>query len=435
MHKMITWDMIISSAIKKVFLIMLFVQCNFLKPLYGQEATDSRSNLSLHFQQTVIEQDHDRFPSPYSGTNSLDPNEPPALTITSTLFFHASMKNLFDAELDPELAGGKGLSGSTGIAGFPNGEAYRVSDVAPKVEFVRVYLAKTFSVDTSEQYSFVAGKFSMADYFDVNTYSNSARTQFMNWALINNGAWDYPADTRGYTEGFVAEYVRNKLAVRLAAVLEPISANGPDLDSHISKAHGEALEGEYGYDFLSHGGKVRLLLFLNTAKMGNYKEATYDSIYDHKIIMTREYSRDKYGFGINMEQSLSDDTGAFLRIGWNDGQNETWAYTEIDQTISGGITSNLSLIGRHADNFGAAFVFNGISAAHRAYLNSGGYGFIIGDGKLPHYGAESIIETYYLFQFGKMLGISLDYQFVANPAYNEDRGPVNIFGVRGHIEL
>jgi high affinity Mn2+ porin len=390
---------------------------------------------SYHFQETMIEQAHDKFNSPYSGMNSLSSSEPPALTVTSTLFFALSLPNQFEIEIDPELGGGKGLSGSTGIAGVPNGESYRINDVAPKVELVRAYLHKTISVGPLEQYDFVAGKFSVTDYFDVNTYSNSARTEFMNGAIINNGAWDYPADTRGYTEGLVAEYIKDKLALRLAAVLEPTSANGPNLDSHISKAHGEALEGEYGYDLLSHGGKVRLLLFLNTAKMGNYNEATYDSIYNHDITLTRKYSRNKYGFGINMEQSLNDNAGAFLRIGWNDGQNETWAYTEIDRTVSGGIATKMPIIGREEDSFGIAFTIDGISAAHRAYLNSGGYGFIIGDGKLPHYGLESIMETYYLFQLNKLLGISFDYQFVANPAYNEDRGPVNIFSIRGHVEL
>jgi high affinity Mn2+ porin len=169
--------------------------------------------------------------------------------------------------------------------------------------------------------------------------------------------------------------------------------------------------------------------------MGSYDVATDDTMYHHDITLTRQYGRAKYGFGINIEQSLSESAGAFLRVGWNDGQNETWAYTEIDRTISGGVTFNLSLIGRHDDNLGAAFVFNGISAAHRAYLKSGGYGFIIGDGKLPHYGTESIVETYYLFQLNKFLGISLDYQFVANPAYNKDRGPVNIGAVRAHFEI
>ena len=390
---------------------------------------------SLHFQQTVIIQNHNRFRSPYSGLNSMASSEPPALTVTSTFFFHATIVNLLDGELDPELAGGKGLSGSSGIAGFPNGEAYRVSEVAPKFELVRAYLHKTIKVDSSKQFDIVAGKFSINDYFDANAYSSSPRTQFLNWALLNNGAWDYPADTRGYTGGVVIAYRFGESALRFATVMEPTSANGPDLDMHITKAHAEALEGETAYTFLNHDGKIRILLFDNIANMGNYTEATVDTMFHHDITLTRQFGRSKYGFGFNLEQSLGESAGGFLRVGWNDGKNETWAYTEIDQTISGGISYNFSLIKRPDDNLGVAFVINGISAVHRAYLNSGGYGFIIGDGKLPHYGPEDIIEAYYLFQLNKMFGISLDYQFVVNPAYNEDRGPVNIGAVRVHFEI
>jgi high affinity Mn2+ porin len=403
----------------------------------AQEQADSSTSdaLSLHFQQTIIIQNHDRFPSPYSGMNSMSSNEQPAMTLTTTLFLRTSFQDVFDAELDPEIGGGKGLSFSTGMAGFPNGEAYRVSEVAPRLEFVRAYLQKTLSVDASSRLTIVAGKFSIADYFDLNAYSNSPRNQFMNWALINNGAWDYPANTRGYTEGIVVDYRGNSFALRYAAVLEPTSANGPNLDGHISKSIGQAVEGEFNYSFLHRRGKIRTLLFYNTARMGSYGQATNDTSFHHDITLSEQYSRHKYGFGINVEQSLSDDAGAFLRIGWNDGQNETWAYTEIDRTISGGMTSKLAMIGRRADSFGLAFVLSGISDAHREYLNSGGYGFIIGDGSLPKYGPEGIIEAFYLFQLNKMLGISLDYQFAVNPAYNEDRGPVNIGAVRVHFEI
>ncbi len=433
--KSITWSTTVSFALRRILPVLVATVFLSSEQILGQEEPDSTLPLDLHFQQTVITQNHDRFPSPYLGANSFRPNETAALTITSTLYVHGSLGNWLDAELDPELAGGKGLSSSTGIAGFPNGEAYRVSEVAPTIELDRVYLHKSIPIDTAERFDIVAGKFGLADYFDINAYSNSARTQFMNWALINNGAWDYPANTRGYTAGIVVQYLFGESALRFAAAMEPTTANGPNLDNHISKAHGEALEGQLGYSVFGQEGKVRGLLFNNSAKMGSYGEAANDSVYQHDITLTREYGRNKYGLGINVEQSLSNNAGAFIRVGWNDGQNETWAYTEIDRTISGGLTSNLSSIGRPDDNCGAAFVFNGISAAHRAYLNSGGYGFIIGDGKLPHYGAESIIEAYYLFQFNRILGISLDYQFVANPAYNRDRGPVNLGAIRVHFEI
>jgi high affinity Mn2+ porin len=397
--------------------------------------SDDGANLSFHFQQTIIVQNHDKFSSPYYGTNSLSSNEPPAMTLTSTFFFHGELKSLFGVELDPELVGGKGLSGSTGVAGFPNGEAYRVNDVAPKLGLARIYLSKRIDINGDRYLDFIAGRFSIADYFDANAYSNSPRTQFLNWALINNGAWDYPADTRGYTAGVVAEYHFGRSALRLAIVMEPSTANGPNLDMHVTKAHGQALEDETRYTLFGREGKIRTLLFYNVANMGNYKEAVNDTAYHHDITLTRKYGRSKYGFGINVEQGLNKSAGAFLRVGWNDGQNETWAYTEIDRTISGGVTFDLSAVERPKDNLGAAIVFNGISQAHRAYLNSGGYGFIIGDGRLPHYGTEFIFETYYLFQLYNSLAITLDYQHVENPAYNRDRGPVNFGAVRVHFEI
>ena len=434
-QKLVTWNTGASFRFNKIVPVLFYAALFTSTRIYGQEESDSASNLTLHFQQTVIVQNHDKFHSPYSGTNSLDANESAALTVTSTLFVHGSLNKWIDAELDPELAGGKGLSSSTGVAGFPNGEAYRVSDVAPAIELDRAYLHKAIQIDSARQIDVVAGKFSLADYFDVNAYSNSPRTQFMNWALINNGAWDYPANTRGYTGGIVIQYLSGESALRFAIAMEPTTANGPNLDEHISKAHGEALEGQLGYTLWGQQGKVRALLFDNSAKMGSYSEATNDTVYQHDITLTRQYGRNKYGFGLNFEQTLGNNAGAFLRIGWNDGQTETWAYTEIDRTISGGVTSDLSVIGRNNDDCGIAFVLNGISAAHRDYLASGGYGFIIGDGKLPHYGTENIIEAYYLFQFNKMLGISLDYQFVANPAYNRDRGPVDLGAIRVHFEI
>ncbi len=426
---------------KTLLLTFMVIICMCRTTLAQTKLDSSNIPLTFDFQETTIEQFHNNFHSPYQGQNSFLPRERPALSLTSDFCFNISFPKLFDIDFNPELSGGRGLSGTYGIAGFPNGEVYRVGTPEPVISIARLYIDKTFPLPTSTSDSagarlnVVIGKFSITDYFDNNDYSNSARTQFMNWAIMNNGAWDYPADTRGYTDGFVIQYLMDNFALRFAAVLEPTTANGPNLDWHILKAHGEALEGRYGYNAFGHDGTFRLDLYLNTARMGNYYEATYDPIYNHDITLTEKYSRDKYGFGVNVGQSLSPYAGAFLRIGWNDGQNETWAYTEIDRTISGGVTTKLPIFGRPDDNFGIAFDINGISATHRAYLASSGYGFMLGDGKLPHHGLEQILETYYLFQLNRMLAISFDYQYVVNPGYNQDRGPVNIGGVRVHFEI
>lgn len=255
---LVTWNTGASFRFNNIVPVLFCAVLFTSTCIYGQEESDGASNLTLHFQQTVIVQNHDKFPSPYSGTNSLDANETAALTVTSTLFIHASLDKWIDAKLDSELASGKGLSSSTGVAGFPNGEAYRVSDVAPAIELDRAYLHKSIPIDSSHQIDVVAGKFSLADHFDVNAYSNSPRTQFLNWALINNGAWDYPANTRGYTGGIVIQYLCGASAFRFAIAMEPTTANGPNLDEHISKAQGEALEGQIGYSLFGQTGQSGL---------------------------------------------------------------------------------------------------------------------------------------------------------------------------------
>ncbi len=420
-----------------ISLAFLVVSAAGMSRAQGRAADSAGSHgVSMHFQQTFVWQNHTRFKSPYQGANSLAPDEPPALTLTSSFLFHASLGNILEIELDPELSGGKGVSGSTGVAGFPNGEAYRVSDVAPKLELVRAFGEKTIPLGTAEFLDIIVGKFSLADYFDRNSYSNNPRTQFMNWALINNGAWDYPADTRGYTGGVVAAYERGKdLTFRVAATMEPTTVNGPNLDANIAQAHGLALETELGCHVFPRDGRLRVLLFHNTSRMGDYRIATVDSLSQHDIALTRAYGGTKYGIGLNIEQSLNERTGIFFRAGWNDGQHETWAYTEIDRTVSGGIAAQPGWLGRSEDWCGIAFAINGISDAHIEYLRSGGLGFIIGDGKLPNYSPETIIEAYYQIQLDRRLNCTLDYQGVLNPAYNRDRGPVNFGGIRIHFEL
>ena len=386
-------------------------------------------------------QAHNNFPSPYIGRNSFLPKEPPALSVTSNFYLDVFLPDRFTVVFNPELSGGKALSGALGIAGFPNGDAFRIGKPTPQLSSGELYLRKSFSLsgtgsaDNAASLRFILGKFSVVDFFDRNAYSNNARTQFMSWALMNDGAWDYPADTRGYIPGFVAEYLSPIFTLRLAATMQTSSANGPRFDPNIAQAHSFAIQGGYGYRLGRHPGKIRLLLYYNTGHFGNFNEATNNPIYNHNIILTRQYGRTKIGFGINFQQSLCKDAGVFARIGWDDGQNETWSYTEIDRTISAGVLTWPHICGRRHDTFGLAVAVDGLSNAHRAYLASGGYGFIIGDGKLPHYGLESILETFYSFRVNKMLDLSADYQFVLNPAYNRDRGPVDVFGVRAHVTI
>ncbi len=397
--------------------------------------------LKFHFQQTLIDQANNNFRSPYAGKNSFLSKEPPAMSLLSNFKFNLSLPDQFSVYFNPDLAGGKALSNTLGLAAFPNGDIYRVAAPTPVFSSGEIYLKKTFSLSgtpystNGTRLSIIAGKFCLADFFDRNEYSNDPNTQFMNWALMNNGAWDYAADTRGYIPGFVAEYLSPIFTLRFAATMQTSSANGPRFDPNIAKAHSFNLQGGYAYSLEGLPGKVRLLLYYNTGHFGNYAQATNDPQYHHNIALTRQYGRTKVGFGVNIQQSLCRNAGLFARIGWNDGQNESWSYTEIDRTVSVGILTKPHLFGRRHDTFGIGAAVDGISKAHRDYLASGGYGFIIGDGKLPQYGPEELLETFYKFQFNKMLALSADYQYIVNPAYNPQRGPVNVFGLRAHVSL
>ncbi len=282
----------------------------------------------------------------------------------------------------------------------------------------------------------------MTDFFDVNTYSHDPREQFLNWSLMSQGAWDYPANTRGYTMGLVAELVEPKWALRASSVAVPVIANHSEMEYVFGKAQSEILELEKKIRVNGSNGVVRLMSSYTTCRSPSYQEGlvalkTGDSNILNIISGTAKastYGGHKFGIYLNIEQEVTKDLGAFSRIGWNDGQYATWAFTEIDQTESAGLSLRGTSWNRAADVAGLAVVVNGISAIHRQFLKEGGYGFIIGDGNL-NYGHEAIMETYYNMKVYNSLWLSLDYQFVNNPGYNKDRGPVHVFSLRGHIAL
>ncbi|GAC1588506.1 MAG: hypothetical protein NVS3B25_05200 [Hymenobacter sp.] len=285
--------------------------------------------------------------------------------------------------------------------------------------------------------SVTAGKISIADYFDQNSYSHDPRTQFFNWSLMSAGAWDYPANTRGYTVGAVVEYITPDFALRAASTLVPTYANGPILNYHYTQAHAETVELTKTYKLQGRAGTVRLLGFRNVANMGRYAQALSEPMGPRPdVIGTRAEGRTKVGFVVNAEQEVSKTVGLFGRFSYDDGKNETWAFTEIDQSASLGAVSTGARWHRPDDRLGVAVVVNGISLEHRAYLAAGGYGFILGDGAL-NYGLESIGEVYYNIALPKYhASISPDYQLVVNPGYNRDRsGPVHVVAVRLHVEF
>ncbi len=430
------------------FLFILLTSITYCLPLSADVLSDEL--WSVHFQATAIPQEHGYFNSPYQGTNSLSPNPDIETSFTSTLFLGRKLWEGSEFYFNPELTAGEGLSGALGLAGASNGETYRIGDSAPAGNISRLYLKQVFGLGGAKEnispdknqlgttvdqnrITAVVGKFSLTDFFDNNSYSHDPRTQFMNWAIMDNGAWDFAADTRGYTWGFMLEYNKPIWALRFASVLVPRVANEIDMDLNIPQAHGDNAECEYRYKLGSHPGTTRVLAYANHAHMGNYKNALNLSPVNPDITQTRTYCV-KYGFGLNFEQEITKDLGSFLRAGWNDGATETWVFTEIDQTLSLGVNLKGSSWKRPEDTVGVALAANGLSPDHRDYLAAGGYGFMIGDGKL-NYALEEIFEAYYAWKICTQFTITGDFQFIENPAYNQDRGPVTIFGVRLHYEI
>ncbi len=423
----------------------------------AQIITDSiaQQNWSLHLQATVIPQYHFNFTAKYTGNNSLQTSEGTKISFTSTYYIGRRLWKNAAFYFNPEIAGGEGLSKATGVAGFVNGETFRIGSAAPKLYVARAYLEQKIALgngstlveDDQNQLreqapaaylSVRIGKFGLADFFDDNSYSHDPRTDFLNWSLMSAGAWDYPANTRGYTNGLVLELKKPSWSVRTALIQVPEEANGLKLDTRIGKAFGSVLEAEKKITVNAQQNiVVRLGGFYNKARMGSYKEAIAEGLQQMMapdVTATRQYSRSKTGFYINAEQHFKNG-GSFLRASWNDGNNETWAYTEIDRSLSAGLSFNGAPWKRPSDKWGLAYVANGLSTPHRNYLQHGGYGFIIGDGQL-NYGIENILELFYSYHITKLhLSISPDYQFVLHPAYNKDRGPVSVVALRMHFEL
>jgi high affinity Mn2+ porin len=410
----------------------------------------------LSGQVNFISQWHPVFHSPYQGPNSLSPEAQDATSRVLTLFTGLRLSNSTEFLCDVQETGGHGIGEALGIAGFTNLDVVRNPTLshAPYVARLMwhqiiplghrdVAVERTpfslFSKLPERRLEIRLGKFSLVDFFDVNTYGTDSNFQFMNWTVDNNGAYDYAADTRGYTFGGIVEYHDRHWSVRFAEALMPKVANGIHLDADLERARAENIEFELRGSLLpDRAGVVRLLTFVNHANMGSYREAVDNflggltpkpEITAHPLQTTI-----KYGFGINFEQPLNDWMGLFGRWGWNEGQHESYAYTETDQTVLVGLGVNGKRWKRKLDRAGVAFVSNGISRNHQEYLALGGDGFILGDGKL-NYGRENIAEMYYTLHVWRGIYPSFDFQYVDRPGYNRDRGPVYVPGLRLHLEF
>ncbi len=395
-------------------------------------------------QINVIYQRHGAFTSPYSGPNSMHADPEHATSHVETLYTGYAFARHHEILADFESAGGRGISDALGLAGFTNLDVVRNPSLGPAPYVARLMYHGVFALSSGEQpqdQSFTsvlksvpvrrievrAGKMSVVDFFDVNNPGSDSHLQFANWTVDNNGAYDYAADTRGYTIGAMVEYDDAAWSVRGGVFLMPKVANGIDYDGAISHARGQQIEVERRWTKTT----ARVLVYDNLARMGNYRESLALST-PPDITATRQPGRTKFGVGVNAEHSLSDAVRVFGRLGWSDGRNESFAYTEVDRTFEAG--GDVRIPHRTKDKAGIVFVANGISAAHRDYLAAGGLGFLLGDGAL-RYGHERILESYYTANIWRGLYASADLQYIANPGYNRDRGPVFVPGARLHFDF
>jgi len=414
-------------------------------------AADEKWN--LYFQATSIGQYHPSFASPYSGAFSLAGHPEAEASLTSTLFFGWQVAHNTQFYFDPEVAGGRGFSGTNGIANFPNGEMPRVTIATPKPYIARLYVTQDFgfgdereSFDSDEnqlagsrpmtRYSITVGRFSATDFFDDNRYSHDPRTQFMGWAIMYNGAWDYAADTRGYTWGWVHEFHMRRWSLRYGSAAMPRVANGLRFDRRILRDRSDMFQGEVGMHPGGHDGAVRVLSYFNHADAGTYANAIRlagKTGTTPDVTATRRVGTLKYGFGVSADQEIVKDVGVFGRLGWNDGKTESFAFTAIDRLATVGTSVGGARWKRPQDTAATEVTVSGLAAIHRQYLALGGSDFLIGDGKL-RYGREAVWESYYSARILPWLFATVDAQHIANPAYNRDRGPVWVGTLRLHVE-
>jgi high affinity Mn2+ porin len=406
----------------------------------------------LGTQINVIAQDLRPLRSPYEGPNSLAARGDSKISDAYGIYSGVDAGHGLQAYLDVEMIRGGGISKVTGLAGPTNGDVLRQGTIdlgsGPYVARAFVRYTRSFASrqrDTlsaapdqipgtvsSNRLEITAGKFALSDLFDVNRYANSTRQQFMDWSLFQNTAWDFAADTRGYSNGIAISWIHPEWTLRAGSVQMPRLANGNVFDSDLRRARGDQIE--LTLTVPRTRTTARILGYLNHARMGNYAEALAIGAALRQapdIAADDRPGRKKYGFGLNLEQPLTDggETGIFARLGWDDGKTESFAFTEVDRHLSAGAQISGAHWGRADDRIGLAGVREGIVSVHRTYLAAGGVGFLLGDGRLT-YGAEQILEGYYRLQAGRYLQLSSDLQSIRNPGYNRDRGPALVGSLR-----
>jgi len=408
---------------------------------------------AIHGQATFVDQYHPAFHSPYRGANSLDPGSRGDETVDVTLFAGVSPWEGGEAWANVEMDQGFGLSGTFGVAAFPSAEAYKVGSSAPYGRLHRLFFRQTVDLGgntqavegqanqlagshTSDNLVITLGKFSVTDIFDNNTYAHDPKGDFLNWAIVDAGAYDYAADAWAYTYGGAAEWSFGNWTLRGGLFDMSRLPNSTELETDFGQFE-LVSELERRISLFGDDGKIKLLGFVNRADMGAFTDAlalARATGTTPDVALVRHY-RSRPGGSLNVEQGLTDDLGFFLRASSEDGSKESYEFTDINESFSAGLSLKGTQWSRKDDTAGLAFVVDGISKDFQAYLAAGGLGVLVGDGQLPHYSNEVVLETYYDAQLIKGVNAALDYQFIANPGYNPDRGPVSVLGFRLHGEF
>jgi high affinity Mn2+ porin len=422
-------------------------------------AAPDLDNLNFHGQGTFVWQGYPAFRSPYQGANSLPGGSEGRETADATLAIGVRLWQGAEFWTDPEIDQGHGLADTHGVAGFPSAEAYKQGADYPYTRVQRYFVRQTIDLGgdtqkidadfnqfaistTANRLVLTVGKFAVVDMFDTNKYANNPKSDFLNWSLVNAGTFDYAADAWAYTYGAAAEWYQGRFTLRggvfdlSATPTGGISPLGPGLDPTFSQFQlvGEI---EERHEVWGQPGKLKITGFLNRGDAGSFQAAINLAAITGgpaDINAVRTYTS-RPGVSLNLEQQITEGVGLFARAGWADGNIEPWDFTDIDRTVSAGVSIAGKQWGRPDDTIGIAGVINGISPVHEAFLNAGGLGILAGDGQLPNPGLEQIVETYYSYAISPSTKVSVDYQFIANPAYATERGPVNVFAGRFHTQF